>query len=154
MDIYTTVGLPQGAKIVYELNKDFTYTLNQSQTLCFPFKLRFAYNQVIITLANTTPFLNVFVPASRCWPSTQPVGNSITASPLQSNANPTLPQVELTWNFYSNELVGTDAIKPATITKAINVKTTYWMNVQNLQNKPSYFYCKFEYFSPGAYYVE
>lgn len=156
MDKYyvSGLGLPQGASIVTHFNKEFYYTIGQGQMLCFPFKLRYSYNQVVIELANTTPYYNVYIPTVRCWPSNTPASQSITSSPYQSQGSPTLPPSGITWNFYSNDLIGSKLIKPAAIQKAIQVKTMYWMNVQNLQNKESYFYCKFNYFSPGAEYKE
>ena len=151
---YYAGGLPQGASIVQELNDEHTYILEPSRTLCFPFKLHYSYNQVVIDLANTTPFQNVYVPGQRCWPSTEPVGSSMTYSPLPTEASINLPPTGVKWNFYLEELYKSPLLKEAVIYKMVEHRVTYWMNVVNLQNKENYFFCRFSYYSPNTELIE
>jgi hypothetical protein len=142
-------GLPQNTEVVNHLNETHTYTINASATLCFPFHLVTRWQQVVIDLALTTPFENVFVLGVRSWPSSEAAAQSITASPRQSQAYINLPPSGVKWNFYRNDL-DPSLIEPADITVPIFGDTRYWMNVQNLQNKLNYFFCRFHYYGLGV----
>lgn len=143
------LGLPQNTSVVNHLNENFTYTLAPSHTLCFPFRLVTRWQQVVIDMANTSPFISVFVPGVRAWPSIEAAGRSITSAPLQTQANLNLPPSGVKWNFYRPDL-DSSIIHTADITKQIQPDTIYWMNVQNLQNKENYFFCRFSYYGNGV----
>lgn len=143
------LGLPQNTSVVNQLNENHTYTINASQTLCFPFQLVTRWQQVVIDLASTTPFENVFVPGTRSWPSREAAGSSMTSSPLQTQASINLPPSGVKWNFYRSE-IDPKIICEADIKAEIFPDTIYWMNVQNLQNKPNYFFCRFHYYGLGV----
>lgn len=143
------LGLPQNTSVVNQLNENHTYTLPPSHTLCFPFQLVTRWQQVVIDMANTTPFENVFIPGIRSWPSKEAAGQSFTSSPLQTQANLNLPPSGVKWNFYRDEL-DIQYLKDADVKALIKADTIYWMNVQNLQNKANYFFCRFHYYGLGV----
>jgi len=146
---YYSGGLPQGASIVTQLNEeDYTYTIGPSKTLCFPWYLRPRWHQLVITLANNTPYINVWIPGMRCWPSAEAAGTSITASPRQTQASVNMNPNGVDWNFHIFD-IQQDQLKPANIYHVIKNDVTYWMNIQNLQNSTNYFYCKFHYYGNG-----
>ena len=153
MDTYYTGNLPQSTTIVTELNPEHTYILPPSQTLCFPFKMKRDYQQIIVDLADTTPFVSTFIPGSRAWPSEIPASQSITASPYASQASVKLPPSGVKWNFWLLELEQPN-LDLANINRWVLFDTTYWMNVQNLQNRQSYFYCRFTYYGQGITFEE
>ena len=143
------LGLPQNTSVVNHLNENHTYTLPPSHTFCFPFQLVTRWQHVVIDLANTTPFENVFVPGIRSWPSREAAGQSMTSAPLQTQASINLPPSGVKWNFYRYAI---DNLKlcEADITAPVEADTIYWMNVQNLQNKANYFFCRFHYYGIGV----
>jgi hypothetical protein len=143
------LGLPQNTSVVNHLNENHTYTLPSSHTYCFPFQLVTRWQQVVIDLANTTPFENVFIPGIRSWPSKEAAGQSITSAPRQTEAYLNLPPSGVKWNFYLNGL-DPKIIETADVKTLIFSDTIYWMNVQNLQNKPNYFFCRFHYYGIGV----
>ena len=154
MSTYYSGGLPQGSSIVYELNPEYTYILNPAKTLCFPWKMKKKYNQLIIELADTTPFENCFIPVVRTWPSTEASGISITASPRYIQNTINLPPTGVKYNFWLSGVVNPIELVPNDINHPVLADTQYWMNVQNLQNKQSNFYCKFTYYGRGIEYSE
>lgn len=150
---YYTGNLPMGASIITEFNKEHTYVLPQSAILCFPFIMKTNYYQVVADLANTTPFESCFVPGSRAWPSIDPAGQSITNSPNSSLSSVNLMPNGNTWNFWLIDLHNHPLI-PTAINHQIQSNTTYWINVQNLTNKESYFFCRFTYYGSGKKIIE
>jgi len=154
MSTYYSGSLPQGSTIVYELHPEYTYVLNQSQTLCFPFKMRRNYQQLIVELANTTPFQNCFVPSVRAWPSTEASGISITSTPYQSQNTINLPPTGFKYNFWLIDEVDQNNLLPSDVNHFIIFGNQYWINVQNLQNKPSSFFCKFVYYGKNQQWTE
>ena len=142
-------GLPQNTQVVNHLNETHQYTINASSTLCFPFQLVTRWQQVVIDLALTTPFENVFVLGVRSWPSKEAAAQSITASPRQTEAYINLPPSGIKWNFHRQDL-DTTCIHDADISAPIFADTMYWMNVQNLQNRENYFFCRFRYYGIGV----
>lgn len=143
------LGLPQNTSVVNHLNENHTYTLAPSHTLCFPFQLVTRWQQVLIDLANTTPFENVFIPGMRSWPSREAAGQSITAAPLQTQASINLPPSGVKWLFYRDNL-DPKILKDTDVSTLVAEDTIYWMNVQNLQNRENYFYCRFRYYGIGV----
>lgn len=143
------LGLPQNTSVVNHLNENHTYTLLPSHTLCFPFQLVTRWQQVVVDLANMTPFENVFVPGIRSWPSKEAAGQSVTSSPRQSQSSINLPPSGVKWTFYRPDLE-TNCLMDGDIKAMIQPDTIYWMNVQNLQNKPNYFFCRFHYYGIGV----
>jgi hypothetical protein len=154
MSTYYAGNLPQGSSIVYELNPEYTYIANPSRTLCFPFKMRRNYQQLVVELADTTPFENCFIPVVRAWPSTEASGISLTASPRYIQNTINLPPTGVKYNFWLSNEVNQEDLVPASINHAIYFGQQYWMNVQNLQNKTSYFYCKFTFYGKGIEYSQ
>jgi hypothetical protein len=110
--------------------------------------------QVTIDIADTTPFQNIWIPGARSWASTQPGGRSMTSSPFQSQQSVNLPPNGIKWNFWLIDLQGSIVLDQTNINHWINSTDTYWMNVQNLQNRDSYFYCRFTYEGAGITIVE
>ena len=154
MPKYFTGYLPQGSIIVTELNPEHTYVLPASKTLCFPFAMRRYYQQLVIDVADTTPFESCFIPAIRCWPSTEASGESMTSQPRASQATINPGPYGAKWNFYLLDQLENPDLQPADINRWINSGTTYWMNVQNLQNKESYFFLRFTFYGVGITHVE
>lgn len=154
MPVYFSDQLPQGSSIVSTLNSDHSYTLPASRTLCFPFTMRRYYSQVIIDIADITPFENCFVPSVRCWASTVAAGQSMTADPNSALATVNPGPNGATWNFWLTDQVKTKDIRLADINRAISNGTVYWMNVQNLQNKDSFFFLRFTFHGTDLIHVE
>ena len=98
------LGLPQNTSVVNHLNEQHTYALPASHTFCFPFQLVTRWQQVVIDLANTTPFENVFVQGIRAWPSKEAAGQSFTSAPRQTQSSLILPPCGVKWNFYRYEI--------------------------------------------------
>lgn len=153
MTTYYIGMLPQGASIVYQRSPEHTYTLPASKTLCFPFKIPQDYNQVVVDAADTTPFESAFIPGSRAWASDQPVGMSLTAAPFQTQSSPRLYPNGVRWNFWLKEL-NNKAKEPSEINHIINADQTYYMNIQNLQNRQSYFFLRFTFYGNGVTFAE
>lgn len=154
MTKYYAGYLPQGATIVTELEKEHMYVLPPSRTLCFPFKMRRYYNQLVIDAADTTPFESCFIPVIRCWPSEEAAGQSITSQPLASQGTVNLGPNGVKWNFWLLDLVDVSSLEESDINRWIDPNKTYWMNVQNLQNKASFFWLRFTFYGPGGTHVE
>jgi hypothetical protein len=106
------------------------------------------YTQVVIDIANTTPFESAWVPGVRCWPSKEASGNSMTASPLSSIGSINMPPSGIKWNFWLLGMVE-QPLEEADYNRWINNNTVYWMNLQNLQNRENYFFLRFTYHGPG-----
>lgn len=153
MNNYYTGQLPQGSIIVRELTKEHTYTLPASKTLCFPFKIQDNYQQVVIDAADTTPFESAFIPGTRAWASKEAAGISITASPYQSQSSPRLYPNGIRWNFWIPEMNGR-TLEPSEINHIVQPNVYYWMNIQNLQNRQSYFFLRFTFYGNGITYEE
>jgi len=143
MASYYTGGLPEGASIVTEFNPQNTYVSPAGQTLCFPWKLA-AGQQLIISMADNTPFISAFISGVRAWPSREPAGPSITASPNSVQSSVILQLSGIKWGFWSIDLDG-QAHEPSDINTWAYPGQTYWMNVQNLKNRDSYFYARLAY---------
>lgn len=146
---YSYNYLPQGAYIVTQFSKTFDYNLPQSTTYCFPFKLTGPIQQIAINAAMTTPFENVFIPGIRSWASRQPAGISITMT-LQSQQTLTLPPTGVVWDFWDVNLQGQITLTPSNVNGWINHNELYWFNVQNVQNRPNSFYCRFNFLGPNV----
>lgn len=146
---YSYSYLPQGAYIVTRFDPTYQYNLPQSTTYCFPFKLTGAMQQVVINAAMTTPFENVFIPGVRSWASLEPAGISISATPLQSQQTLTLPPTGVIWDFWDVNLQGTVELVPSNVNSWIQPGQLYWFNVQNVQNRPNSFYCRFNFLGSG-----
>lgn len=146
---YSYSYLPQGAYIVTRFDPTYQYSLPQSTTYCFPFKLTGNMQQIVVNAAMTTPFENVFIPGVRSWASLEPAGISISASPLQSQQTLTLPPTGVIWDFWSSALNGQIVLAPNNVNSWINPNTLYWFNVQNVQNRPNSFYCRFNFLGPN-----
>ena len=144
MNTYYTGGLPQGASIVTETNDQNTYVSNASSILCFPWSVSANKRQLIIDMADTTPWQSAFTAGLRAWPSIEPVGQSITASPLQSQSSVILQLAGMSWGFWNIDLNG-QLLLPATISRWATPGQTYWMNVQNEKNYYGRFFCRFTY---------
>jgi hypothetical protein len=138
---YYTGNLPMATSIVTHHNPEHTYILPKSHTLCFPFQLNVNYYQIVIDMADTTPFERTFIPGSKAWPSAEAAGRSITDVP-STNAIVPLQPCGQTWNFWLAGMT-TQPLIPTAINYPIQLSTTYWMNVVNLQNRESYFFCRF-----------
>lgn len=151
---YYAGGLPQGARIVTDLEPEHYYTLPPSTTLCFPFKMRRYYQQLVIDAADTTPFESCFIPVIRCWPSKEAVGISMTSQPLSSQGTINVGPNGFKWNFWLLDQVNPDDLVEANIDQWINYGTTYWFNVQNLQNKQASFFLRFTFHGAGITHVE
>lgn len=159
MDAHYTGYLPQGAIVVHNLNEDYRYILPPSRTLCFPWKMRTdyknsEYTQLIIDVADTTPFEITFTPGARCWASKEPASQSITATPYASQSSVYLIPSGMKWNFWLLDKVPPECREPASIDRGIEPGIRYWFNVQNMQNRQSNFFCRFTYTGLGIKYVE
>ena len=154
MSKYYSGYLPQGASIVTELEKEHTYAIEPSATLCFPFKMRRYYNQVVIDLADMNPFESCFIPALRCWPSIEAAGTSITAQPLASRGDIVLGPNGTKWNFWLLDLIDISSLEPADINRWIEPDKIYWMNVQNLHNRPGTFWLRYTFYGTDISHVE
>src|SRR6266702_3195170 len=102
--IYYSGNLPQTASIIPDLNANHTYCLPKSKILCFPFMMKANYYQVIIDMADTTPFESSFIPGARAWPSIEPAGQSITKTPNSLESSINLMPNGHTWNFWLQDL--------------------------------------------------
>lgn len=151
---YYSGDLPYNTIIIECLNEDHRYMIQPSQTQCFPFILKPPYTQVVIDLANTTPFENTFIHGLTCWGSSCAAGPSLTTSPSSSLTTINLPQCGVLWNFWSLEYANQQFLEPANINVPISTETVYWMNVQNLQNNVNYFWIRLTYHGVGVIYVE
>jgi hypothetical protein len=154
MSTYYSGGLPQGSKIVTTLEKEHYYVLPPSTTLCFPFKMRRYYNQVVVDAADTTPFESCFVPVIRCWPSREPVGISMTAAPVSSQGTINLGPNGCKWNFWVLDQADENNLQEADLYQWIYQNDTYWFMVQNLQNKQAFFFLRFTFHGNGITHVE
>ena len=96
---YAYNALPQNTYIVQQYSPTYEYSIPQSQTFCFSFKILAPVQQVVIAAALTTQFENVFIPGVAAWASAEPAGISITNT-LQSQQNIKLPPTGVTWNFW------------------------------------------------------
>lgn len=143
MVILYSGSVPQGSQIVYEFNPEFTYVVEPAKTLCFPFMIKTTWLQIVIELADITPFQNCFVPVLRSWASKEISGESLTNSPRTIQNTTNLSPYGLKYNFWLPDYVTDENIHPSDINHAVFANTQYWMNVQNLQNKTSNLYCKF-----------
>ena len=141
--------LPQDADVVTAFNKNHTYTIARSRTLCFSWQLIQPYTQLTIDAANTTPWESAFVPGLMVWPSTEAVGASMTASPYPTQAHVNIQPNGTKWLFYMTPkpLYDVDDIN---IAKQVNQNTNYWINIKNLQNRDSYFFIRFTYQGLGT----
>lgn len=146
--------LPQGARVINELNDEHTYELPPSMTYCFPFRMRRYYQQLIVDVADTTPFESCFVPVIRSWASEVPVGMSMTAQPLASQGTVNPGPDGVTWNFFLIDMVESSNLIDASIRRWIDPGKTYWMNIQNMQNKKSFFWLRFTFHGVGITHVE
>lgn len=151
---YYQGGLPQGAQIRSELDPEHTYEIPGSTILCFPFKMRRHYQQVVIDAADTTRFESCFIPVLRAWPSKEAAGMSITSSPNSALTSVNLGPNGCRWNFWLLDVVAKNDLKEADIYQWINDGTTYWFNIQNLQNKPANFWLRFTFHGAGITFVE
>jgi hypothetical protein len=104
--------------------------------------------QIVVNAAMTTQFENVFIPGVRSWASNEPAGISITMV-LQSQQTLTLPPTGAIWNFWDINLQGQLQLPPSNINGWILPDKLYWFNVQNLQNRPNSFYCRFNFLGPN-----
>jgi len=154
MPVYYTGTVPQGADIITQLDPSFRYILPASRTSCFAFRLPVGAHQLVIDMANTTPFQNVYIPGIRSWCSTEPAGPSITALPRAGESTINLPPSGAKWNFWLIDLEGQFVLADANIHHWIYGGVIYWMNVQNLQNRDNNFFCRFTYTGPGVNIVE
>lgn len=154
MAIIYSGSLPQNAIVIHERNPEYTYSLAASKTACFAFKLRRNTTQIIVELSDTTPFQNCFIPVLRSWASVEPVGVSLTSSPRSSQTTINLSPIGLKYNFWLVTEVTPDQLVESSVNHPIEDDTQYWMNIQNLQNKPSFFFCKFTYIGKNMNYSE
>lgn len=154
MTNYYTGGLPQGTSIVSELDPEHTYRLPPSKTMCFPFRMRRYYQQLVMDLADTTPFENCFIPVIRVWPSKVPVGPSMTGAPNTAINTVNLGPNGFLYNFYLIDEVEEAKRKEASLCQWIRPNVTYWMNVQNLQNKESFFWLRYTFYGPDIVHTE
>lgn len=146
--------LSQGVDIVLDLDPSYRYILPASRIMSFGFRLPTGAQQLTIDMANTTPFQNVYIPGMRSWASTEPGGSSISISPRASESSINLPPSGAKWNFWLLELQGLVPLEEANVHHWVSPNATYWMNVQNLQNRENYFFCRFTYTGPGVNIVE
>lgn len=149
---YSTQLTPQSTTIITELEPEHMYILPAGMTFCFPFKMRRYYTQVILDLADITPYETCFMPAMRCWPSLDPVGRSITAEPNYAESYVILGPNGVQWNFWL--LDKKPILEEHDINRGIDFDTTYWMNVQNLQNKDHNFWLRFTFYGNGFIHVD
>jgi hypothetical protein len=154
MPTYYKGNLPQGVDIVTKLDPSFRYIIPPSRVMSFPFSIRAPTQQVVIDMANTTPFQNVYIPGVRSYASSEPFGISLTSAPRAGEGSINLPPSGAKWNFWLIELEGTITLAEANINHWIYPGTVYYMNVQNLQNRENYFFCRFTYTGPGVNIVE
>jgi hypothetical protein len=105
--------------------------------------------QVVVNVALTTPFENVFIPGVRSWASAEPSGISLTNSPLQSQQTITLSPTGAVWDFWDISLQKSIDLAPSNVNTWINHNQLYWFNVQNVQNRPNSFYCRFNFLGPN-----
>lgn len=136
-------SLPQGVSIVYEYNPEFTYIVEPTKTLCFPFSIINKWLQVTIELADITPFQNCFIPVLRSWASKEISGISLNNSPRSIQNTINLTPNGVTYTFWLTDAVTDEDRVPSDINAAVYGNQQYWMNIQNLQNKTSNLYCKF-----------
>ena len=101
--------------------------------------------QIVVNAALTTPFENVFIPGVRSWASTEPAGISISTTPLQSQQTLTLSPIGVIWDFWDINFQNAIELAPSNINSWIQPGQLYWFNVQNLQNRPNSFYCRFNF---------
>lgn len=145
---YSYSYLPQGAYIITKFDPTYQYNLPQSTTFCFPFKLTGPMQQVTVNAAMTTLFENVFIPGLKSWASIEPAGISITNTPLQSQQTLTLPPTGVIWNFWDVARQAHIELPPSNVNSWIKHGQLYWFNVQNIQNRPNSFYCRFNFIGP------
>ena len=154
MSTYYAGGLPQGSSIVTELEPQHYYTIGPSRMQCFPFKMRRYYNQLVIDAADTTPFESCFIPVIRCWASKEAAGPSMTASPNSNLATVNVGPNGVKWNFWVIGAANPDELEESYINAPIDTTSTYWFNVQNLQNKSANFFLRFTFHGNGIKHVE
>jgi hypothetical protein len=154
MGIYYSGNLPQGASIAGDLDPRHYYTVGPSKTLCFPFKMRRYYQQLVIDAADTTPFESCFIPVIRCWASREAAGISMSALPNTGLSTVNIGPNGCLWNFYLFDVVSNNQIKESFIRIPIRNDETYWFMVQNLQNKPANFFLRFTFHGNGITHVE
>lgn len=147
---YTVTSLPQGAIVITEFEPEHMYTLPAGKTYCFPFKMRRYYNQVVVDMADISPFESCFIPMMRSWPSKEAAAQSMTDMPLASQAFVTLGPSGVKWNFWLLDQVKPSDQQESDINRGILPDTFYWINIQNLQNRPSYFWLRFTYYGPAG----
>jgi len=145
---YSYKYLPQGAYIITRYSPTYQYNLPQATTYCFPFKLTGQMQQVAVNAAMTTPFENVFIPGLRSWASAEPAGISITMT-NQAQQSLTLPPTGVVWDFWDVNLQGQIQLVPNNINGWIFPDQLYWFNIQNVQNRPNSFYCRFNFLGPN-----
>lgn len=154
MVTYYAGGLPQGASIVSELEPKHYYTIGPSRILCFPFRMRRYYNQLVIDAADTTPFESCFVPVVRCWASRDAAGQSISSMPNSNLTNVNIGPDGCKWNFFIPGITAEDELEESFIRIPIDASQTYWFMVQNLQNKQASFFLRFTFHGNGITHVE
>jgi hypothetical protein len=140
--------LNYGVYIVPGPTPDNHYKLLRSKTLCFPFTLG-EYNNILVAAKQTT-YQECYIPFVRMWPSLEPNGNSISASPNAQLSSIKLFGAGFSWNFFDIEMpqLGTQIYSPPVdLNQWISRGAVYFINVQNLQNKDDNFYLKFTYCS-------
>lgn len=114
----------------------------RSQTVCFGFSLA-TYDSIKV-IANHVSFYDNQQNTVRMWPSNEPNGRSITIAPFSGRESVRLNGDGYVWNFYA---IGKQQYQQAdaNLNQWIADDTTYFMNVQNLENKDNHFYLKFVY---------
>lgn len=153
MKTYFTGQLPQNTYIVTRFHHEHTYILPKSVTLSFPFELKTNYYQVVIDVADTTPFENAFISAAKAWPSAETAGPSIVTTP-SSIREINLQPNGVIWNMYLADMKIPPVHREASVNWQIQLNTTYWFNITNLQNRESYFFLRFTYHGTGRTYSE
>lgn len=78
----------------------------------------------------------------------------MTMSPYQTLSTINLGPNGCTWNFWLLDEVSPENRREATANTWIESNTTYWFNIQNLQNRESRFFCRFTFHGNDIIHVE
>ena len=134
--------LPYGVALITETTSNDYYMVPRSQVVCFAWQL--GTNNTVRVIGQHVSFYDNQQNTVRVWASGEPNGRSITMDPNSGLESIRLNGDGYVWNFYS-PAHPENQTQDANLNQWVDPSQTYFMCVQNLENKDNHFYLKFVY---------